>query len=114
MRSASNVGPTAASVSDARVRRSLARWRATLAALLLLLPALGVLVGLIVPFLIGVYWSLTDYKLTSSCREAASSVWRTIRPCSAARDSGTTVRVTLTYVVHRARHRVAARAGGGA
>ncbi len=48
-------------------RRNPAHWRISerIAPFLMLLPASLLLVGLIVPFLIGLYWSLTDYKLTA-------------------------------------------------
>jgi multiple sugar transport system permease protein len=65
---------------------------------LLLLPALAILVSLIVPFLIGVYWSLTDYKLTSTLPKQFIGLanYQFLLSDAAFWNS---VRVTLTYVV---------------
>lgn len=65
---------------------------------LLLLPALVVLVGLIVPFLIGAYWSLTDYKLTSSLPKnfVGLANYQTLLTSA---NFWHTVRVTFTYVI---------------
>ncbi len=65
---------------------------------LLLLPALAILVSLIVPFLIGVYWSLTDYKLTSTLPKqfiGLANYQMLLRDAA----FWNSMRVTLTYVV---------------
>jgi multiple sugar transport system permease protein len=65
---------------------------------LLLLPALVVLIGLVIPFLIGLYWSFTDYKLTSSVDKSFVGLanYQTLLTSAG---FWTTLRVTLTYVL---------------
>lgn len=88
--------PTSASAiqAEAPVARGGERWLPYL----LLLPALAILVSLIVPFLIGVYWSLTDYKLTSTLPKqfiGLANYQMLLRDAA----FWNSVRVTLTYVV---------------
>ena len=65
---------------------------------LALVPALIVLLGLIIPFVIGVYWSLTDYKLTSSLPKAFIGL-ANYQDLFTNPVFWNAVRVTLTYVV---------------
>lgn len=96
MSSASSIEATPPSSIQAEVpvARGGERWLPYL----LLLPALAVLVSLIVPFLIGVYWSLTDYKLTSTLPKQFIGLanYQFLLSDAAFWNS---VRVTLTYVV---------------
>jgi multiple sugar transport system permease protein len=103
VRSASKSGPniSASVYDDARVQRSVgARWRTgdRFLPYLVLLPALVVLLGLIIPFLIGVYWSLTDYKLTSSVEKSFVGL-ANYQTLLSSPGFWNTVRITLTYVV---------------
>lgn len=63
-----------------------------------LLPAILVLVGLIIPFLVGLYWSFTDYKLTSSLEKQFIGLanYQTLLSSPGFWNS---MRVTLTYVL---------------
>ncbi len=65
---------------------------------LLLLPALAILISLIIPFVIGVYWSLTDYKLTSTLPKQFIGL-RNYQALLQDPAFWNSVRVTLTYVV---------------
>jgi multiple sugar transport system permease protein len=79
---------------EAPVARGGERWLPYL----LLLPALAILISLIVPFVIGVYWSLTDYKLTSPLTTQFIGLrnYQTLLQDAVFWNS---LRVTLTYVV---------------
>lgn len=85
--------PTAAPI-EVPVARGRERWLPYL----LLLPALAILISLIVPFIIGVYWSLTDYKLTSPLTTQFIGLrnYQTLLQDAVFWNS---LRVTLTYVV---------------
>jgi len=76
------------------------RWRVSERALpyLVLLPAILVLIGLIIPFLIGLYWSLTDYKLTSSVDKQFIGL-ANYQALFTSAGFWNTVRVTVTYVL---------------
>jgi multiple sugar transport system permease protein len=86
--------PTSTAQIEAPVARGSERWLPYL----LLLPALAILVSLIIPFLIGVYWSLTDYKLTSTLPKQFIGLrnYQTLLQDAAFWNS---MRVTLTYCV---------------
>lgn len=86
--------PTSTAQIEAPVARGSERWLPYL----LLLPALAILLSLIVPFLIGVYWSLTDYKLTSTLPKQFIGLrnYQTLLQDAAFWNS---MRVTLTYCV---------------
>jgi multiple sugar transport system permease protein len=103
VRSASNLDAAVPALERPGTPRSSAaasRWRVSERVLpyLALLPALVVLVGLIVPFLIGLYWSLTDYKLTSSLDKQFIGL-ANYQSLLTSAGFWNTVRVTLTYVV---------------
>jgi multiple sugar transport system permease protein len=84
--------PTSTAQIEAPVARGSERWLPYL----LLLPALAILVSLIIPFVIGVYWSLTDYKLTSTLPKQFIGLrnYQTLLQDAAFWNS---MRVTLTY-----------------
>jgi multiple sugar transport system permease protein len=86
--------PTSTAQIDVPVARGRERWLPYL----LLLPALAILISLIVPFIIGVYWSLTDYKLTSPLTTQFIGLrnYQTLLQDAVFWNS---LRVTLTYVV---------------
>jgi multiple sugar transport system permease protein len=86
--------PTTTTPIEVPVARGRDRWLPYL----LLLPALAILVSLIVPFIIGVYWSLTDYKLTSplTTQFIGLANYQTLLQDPVFWNS---LRVTLTYVV---------------
>ena len=86
--------PTTAAQIEVPVARGGERWLPYL----LILPALAILISLIIPFIIGVYWSLTDYKLTSTLPKQFIGLrnYPTLLQDAAFWNS---VRVTLTYVV---------------
>ena len=86
--------PTTAAQIEVPVARGGERWLPYL----LILPALAILISLIIPFIIGVYWSLTDYKLTSTLPKQFIGLrnYQTLLQDAAFWNS---VRVTLTYVV---------------
>ena len=92
--SAEAPSPSAAAQIEVPVARGRARWLPYL----LLLPALAILISLIVPFIIGVYWSLTDYKLTSPLTTQFIGLrnYQTLLQDAVFWNS---LRVTLTYVV---------------
>lgn len=76
------------------------RWRISerIAPFLMVLPAFLLLIGLVIPFLIGLYWSLTDYKLTAGDVKnfVGLANYQTLLT-----DAGfwNSVRVTFTYVL---------------
>jgi multiple sugar transport system permease protein len=86
--------PSTAAQIEVPVTRGRARWLPYL----LLLPALAILISLIIPFVIGVYWSLTDYKLTSTLPKQFIGLrnYQTLLQDAAFWNS---MRVTLTYCV---------------
>ncbi|MDQ2654221.1 MAG: sugar ABC transporter permease [Chloroflexota bacterium] len=86
------------SPSTAQIEAPVARGGERWLPYLLLLPALAILVSLIVPFVIGVYWSLTDYKLTSTLPKQFIGLrnYQTLLQDAAFWNS---MRVTLTYCV---------------
>lgn len=86
--------PTSTSPIEVPVARGGERWLPYL----LILPALAILISLIIPFLIGVYWSLTDYKLTSTLPKQFIGLrnYQTLLQDAVFWNS---LRVTLTYVV---------------
>jgi len=103
MRSVSDVETVAPALPRRDALRSqgpVPRWRVNEQVLpyLLLLPAILVLIGLIVPFLIGFYWSLTDYKLTSSIDKSFIGLanYQTLLTSAG---FWSTLRTTLTYVL---------------
>lgn len=84
----------------APAQQSNPRWRVSerMIPYLLLLPAIVVLAGLIVPFVIGLYWSLTDYKLTSTIEKSFIGL-ANYQTLFTSAGFWTTLRTTLTYVL---------------
>ena len=94
MSSVSRIEATPAAPIERPVARSSERWLPYL----LILPALAILVSLIVPFLIGVYWSMTDYKLTSTLPKQFIGL-RNYQMLLQDAAFWNSVRVTLTYTL---------------
>ncbi len=86
--------PTPAAKFEAPVARGSERWLPYL----LILPALAILLSLIIPFIIGIYWSMTDYKLTSTLPKQFIGLrnYQTLLQDAAFWNS---MRVTLTYTL---------------
>ena len=86
--------PTPAAKFEAPVTRGGERWLPYL----LILPALAILISLIIPFIIGIYWSMTDYKLTSTLPKQFIGL-RNYQALLQDAAFWNSMRVTLTYTV---------------